>query len=260
MNDLRITLVQAPLEWENPEANHLHFSTLLKDASDTDLVVLPEMFTTGFTMDASSAAEPHTASMKTLVWMRSEAQRLNAAIAGSVAVKEGEHFYNRLYWVQPDGKLFHYDKRHLFTFAGEHRVYTPGNQRLVVQWRGWKILLQICYDLRFPESARNGIANGEPVYDALVYVANWPEARRDAWSTLLKARAIENQCYVLGTNRVGADANGIQYSGNSAVHGPKGELLSGAADGATALINARLSAAELAEFRAKFPVLYDRRQ
>lgn len=260
MNDLKITLVQALLEWENPEANRMLFSTLLKKVSGTDLVVLPEMFTTGFTMDTSSTAEQHSASMETLVWMRSEARRLDAAITGSVAVSDGDRFYNRLYWVQPDGDVFFYDKRHLFTFAGEHRVYTPGNQRLVVVWRGWKILLQICYDLRFPESARNGIANEQPVYDALVYVANWPEARRDAWSTLLKARAIENQCYVIGTNRVGADGNGIRYSGNSAVHGPKGELLSGAADGATALINAHLSAAELAEFRAKFPVLYDRRQ
>lgn len=232
---------------------------LLREIGVTDVVVLPEMFTTGFSMSASVVAEEHSDTMQTLVWMRGEAARLNAAITGSVAVRDGEQCYNRLYWVEPNGKTQFYDKRHLFTFAGEHREYTPGARRVVVEWRGWKILLQICYDLRFPESARNGIAAENPMYDALIYVANWPEVRRDPWSTLLKARAIENQCYVLGVNRVGTDGNGHVYSGDSAIHGPKGELISTALAGETAVISARLSAVELADFRSKFPVLHDRR-
>ena len=260
MSDLRTTLVQAPIVWENPSANRAAYSALLDAVDATDLVVLPEMFTTGFSMNASAVVETHADTMETLLWMRREAARLNAAITGSVAVHDGEQCYNRLYWVEPNGKTQFYDKRHLFTLAGEHRAYTPGERRVVVNWRGWNILLQICYDLRFPESARNGIADGKPVYDALLYVANWPEVRRDPWSTLLKARAIENQCYVLGVNRVGTDGNGHLYSGDSAIHGPKGELIGAAAAGETALISARLSAAELADFRSKFPVLYDRRQ
>lgn len=259
MNDLRTTLVQIPLVWEDPAANRAAIGTLLDAVTDTDLVVLPEMFTTGFSMSANAAVERHATGMETLEWMRAQAKRLNAAIAGSVAVRDGEHCYNRLYWVEPDGTTRHYDKRHLFTFAGEQNAYTPGEGRVVVEWRGWRLMLQICYDLRFPESARNGMAGDRAVYDVLLYVANWPEVRRDPWSALLKARAIENQCYVLGVNRVGTDGNGHSYSGDSVVHGAKGEVLAEARRGETALISARLSASELADFRAKFPVLHDRR-
>lgn len=260
MNDLRATIVQCPLVWENPAANRKAIGELLSAVNGTDVVVLPEMFTTGFSMNAEAVVEQHSDTMETLVWMREQAAKLNAAITGSVAVRDGLHCYNRMYWVQPDGSVVHYDKRHLFTFAGEHNEYAPGNRRVVVTWRGWNILLQICYDLRFPESARNGIAENKAVYDALIYVANWPEVRRDPWSTLLKARAIENQCYVIGVNRVGTDGNGHAYSGDSVIHGAKGEQLTAAPAGETAVQTAVLSATDLADFRAKFPVLHDRRQ
>lgn len=259
MQDLRVSILQVPLEWEAPQANRAAFSRRFDDLPASDLVVMPEMFTTGFSMKATEVPESHgLTGMVTLDWMRTEAQRLNAALTGSVAVSDKGIFFNRMYWVEPDGKVVWYDKRHLFTFAGEDRSFSAGTTRVVTEWRGWRIMLQVCYDLRFPEGARNSVADGRAHYDALIYVANWPEVRRDAWSSLLTARAIENQCFVVGANRCGTDGNGIAYTGDSAIIDPKGSYLAQAPEGEDATLRATLKFDELSEFRTKFPVLFDR--
>lgn len=206
---LRITLVQAHLHWEDAEANLAAFEARLAPlAGHTDLVVLPEMFTTGFTMNARACAEPMDG--RTLAWMRAQAKRLDAAVTGSFIVQEEGRCYNRLAWVTPDGACQHYDKRHLFRLAGEDKHYAPGTAQLIVHWRGWRIMPLVCYDLRFPAWSRNTMG-----YDLLLYVANFPAKRRHAWQHLLIARAIENQAYTIGVNRVGEDAHGIAYTGDS---------------------------------------------
>ncbi len=218
MKSLRITTVQAPLEWEAPEANRSAFAKWLAPlAGKTDLVILPEMWTTGFTMNAAAVAEPMDG--PSVGWMRQQAARLDAVVTGSLVIEEGGRYYNRLIWMPPDGQLQYYDKRHLFTLAGEHRVYTAGTRRLVVEWRGWRICPLICYDLRFPVWSRN-----TEDFDLLVYVANWPEPRRRHWQQLLIARAIENQCFVAGVNRVGLDPNGHEYSGDTTIVDYRGEV------------------------------------
>ncbi len=257
---MKVAIVQTNIEWENPEANLNHIAAQLQSLGACDVIVLPEMFTTGFTMNPKAIAETHDVSdMYTLHWMHQLAKRHDAAVTGSVAVYAKGIYHNRLYWVEPSGQFLHYDKRHLFTFAGEDQHYTAGEYIVTSEWRGVKFMLQICYDLRFPEAVRNGIADGQTRYDVLIYVANWPEARRTAWSTLLKARAIENQCFVLGANRVGTDGNGIQYTGDSVVLDAKGDLLAEAPEGRPAVLVADLDFDALASFRAKFPVLHDRK-
>lgn len=219
METLRITLVQSELHWEDPEANRRAFSGRLAHLSgQTDLVVLPEMFSTGFSMRAAELAEPPEG--PTMQWMLARAKELNAVIAGSLIVAERGSYYNRLVWMLPDGNYHTYDKRHLFTLAGEDRHYTRGNSHLLLTYRGWKILPLICYDLRFPVWARN-----TQNYDLLLFVANWPERRVAAWNTLLAARAIENQCYVAGVNRVGEDGNGVYHCGDSALYDYAGRQL-----------------------------------
>jgi omega-amidase len=259
MKNLNVVLVQSDLSWENPVKNREHFeSHFLKIDSSTDVVVLCEMFTTGFTMNAKEAAEVHhPEQMETLNWMRAWAKKLDAVITGSVTVKEDDRYYNRLYWVLPDGRFNTYDKRHTFTFAGEDKSYSNGQGRIIEEWRGWKICPLICYDLRFPVWSRNGIVEGEPQYDVLIYVANWPEVRREPWNKLLLARAIENQCYVLAVNRVGVDENANGYSGDSAVIGPRGEYIVEPVMSVEQTISATLSAEALIDFRKKFPVLMD---
>ncbi|MFN9798686.1 MAG: nitrilase-related carbon-nitrogen hydrolase, partial [Bacteroidota bacterium] len=182
-NDLRTALVQTYLHWENPAANRMHLAGWLEQIKpgEADLVVLPEVFTTGFSMAASRIAEPFSGSMDTLQWMRVWASQLDAVITGSVAVIEQGKCYNRLLWVRPDGTFTHYDKRHLFRMAAEDQSYTAGQERIIEEWRGWKICPLICYDLRFPVWSRNGMVSGEPLYDVLIYIANWPSARRDPW-------------------------------------------------------------------------------
>ena len=217
---LNITLVQQAIVWEDKTTNlHNYEQAIAAIAGQKHVVVLPEMFSTGFSMQAQALAEPMDG--PTVGWMATMATRHRCIITGSLIIAEEGKHYNRLLWVQPDGVIGYYDKRHLFAFAGEHEHYTAGDTRLIVSVNGWRINLQVCYDLRFPVWARN---QGNE-YDVLLYVANWPEARSLAWKTLLQARAIENQCYTIGVNRVGTDGKGHNYSGDSSVFGPLGELI-----------------------------------
>lgn len=257
MKDLIISGVQCPLKWEDPEANREYLGQRLDALPESDIVVLPEMFTTGFTMSPETIAEEHSDDMATLRWMRNHAKKLNAALTGSVSVKDGEEYFNRMYWVTPDGETTWYDKQHLFTFADEHHHYSPGKRQVVVEFRGWRILLQVCYDLRFPEQARNRYEGERARYDVALYVANWPGVRSAPWKTLLRARAIENQCYLVGVNRVGEDGKGIAYTGDSAIIDPKGTPLKEAVPGNDEVITASCSFEELQDFRKKFPVLRD---
>ncbi|MEL7021892.1 MAG: amidohydrolase [Bacteroidota bacterium] len=251
MTDLRVALIQTELEWEDTAANRQHFDQLIDAiAQPTDLIILPEMFTTGFTMQPDAVAESMQGD--TIEWMRATAAKTNAVITGSIVVVERELFYNRLVWMRPDGSYATYDKRHLFALAGEHQHYKQGTTRLVTELKGWKICPLICYDLRFPVWSRNTVA-----YDLLLYVANWPDRRRDAWKSLLVARAIENQCYTIGVNRVGQDANGHLYAGDSTVVDYAGCLL--ASQSYTAgILQLKLNAQQQHDFRTKLDFLADR--
>lgn len=209
---LRVTLIQSHLHWENAVANRQHFTEILAGLKgETDLVVLPEMFTTGFSMNAKTLAEPKDG--PTIHWMRAEAKKYKVAITGSVIIEDNGLYFNRLFFVFPDGNFQQYDKKHTFTLAKEHKTYTAGRTKLVVSYKGWSLCPLICYDLRFPVWARNTEA-----YDVLLFVANWPKVRIAAWDTLLKARAIENMSYCVGLNRVGLDGNGYEYNGHSAIY------------------------------------------
>ena len=208
---MKIALLQAPLVWENPIANRKYFEAKIKAlAENVDLIVLPEMFTSGFTMNPKAVAE--TMQGDTIVWLKNLAKAKNAAITGSLVMEENGHFFNRLVFVFPSGAIQKYDKKHLFTLAGEDKIYTAGTEKLIVDYMGFKICPLICYDLRFPVFARN-----TEDYDVLIYVANWPKIRINAWDSLLKARAIENMCYTIGVNRIGEDANQHEYIGHSQV-------------------------------------------
>lgn len=223
MSTLSITLIQTNLHWEDKPANLARLEQkIMAIPGKTEVVVLPEMFSTGFSMQAAKLAE--TMEGDTVQWMKRVAAAKRIILCGSAIIEEAGAFYNRFLWVQPDGKIGFYDKRHRFAYAGEDNYYTSGDKRMIVQVKGWKINLQVCYDLRFPVWARQQ-QDGYPEYDVLLYVANWPERRSLAWKTLLAARAIENQCYVVGVNRVGDDGNGIHYSGDSAVIDPLGAVL-----------------------------------
>jgi omega-amidase len=216
---MKVALIQSALVWENPEANRTYFEEKINSITEeVNLIVLPEMFTTGFTMNPSAVAE--TMEGKTVVWMQSLAKAKNAAITGSVVIEENSNFYNRMLFVFPSGKIEHYDKRHLFTLAGEDKVYSRGIQKLIVDYLGWKICPFVCYDLRFPVFSRN-VEN----YDLLLYVASWPKTRIKAWDSLLAARAIENMSYTIGVNRTGEDKNGYAYVGHSQVVDFLGEYI-----------------------------------
>lgn len=252
MNPLSVTIIQSHLYWENPVANRLNFSEKIKSISEkTDLIILPEMFTTGFSMNASSLFEEPNG--ETLNWMISEAKKHNTAITGSIIVKEEKRFFNRLYFVFPNGDFKHYDKRHTFTLAGEHLTYTAGNRQLILEYKGWKICPLICYDLRFPVWARNTMD-----YDLLLYVANWPLKRITAWDTLLKARAIENMAYCIGVNRVGSDGNNYEYIGHSAVYDVLGKQLSTKDFEGEFVETVILKKEELKDLRQKLQFLEDR--
>lgn len=219
-DQLKVTIIQTELIWENPEENRIHFSRLIGNIKEkTNLIILPEMFTTGFTMNAALLAEEDKGA--TLKWMQKEAKNNNSAITGSVIITENNNYYNRLFFVFPNGKYHTYNKRHTFTLANEHLTYKSGNELLIVDLLGWKICPLICYDLRFPVWARN-----TQNYDVLVYVANWPERRITAWDALLKARSIENMAYCIGVNRTGIDGNSHQYIGHSAIYNVLGEMVS----------------------------------
>ncbi|MEM7185038.1 MAG: amidohydrolase [Bacteroidota bacterium] len=252
MDTLAITIVQSHLHWENPEANRAHFTSLIEGLqTSTDLIVLPEMFTTGFTMNAAPLAESDDG--PTLRWMQQIATQHDCAVTGSVIIKTDGNYYNRLYFVHPDQSIERYDKRHTFTLAKEHEIYTAGIQQLVVDYRGWKLLPLICYDLRFPVWARNTMD-----YDLLLYVANWPKVRVSAWDALLKARAIENMCYCVGVNRVGLDGNGYEYTGHSAVYDVLGTLISSSELEQEFVETVQLSKDHINTNRSKLQFLQDR--
>ncbi len=220
MKDLTATLIQTELIWEDIPANLAMFDRKIDGISEkTDIIILPEMFTTGFTMNVGKLAEPMTGSA--VSWLVAKAKQKRAHVLGSVIIEEDKKYFNRLIWATPDGEIKTYDKKHLFRMAGEHKVFSAGNSHLTVEVNGWKLRTFICYDLRFPIWCRN-IANE---YDAAIYVADWPAKRALHWKTLLQARAIENQCYVIGVNRVGKDGNGYAHSGDSSIIGPVGNIM-----------------------------------
>ena len=253
MTDLSITTIQTHLFWEDVDANLAHFEEKINAiTSPTDIIVLPEMFTTGFTMNPKQLAEPHEG--LGLRWMIQKAQEKKCAIVGSISVQENALFYNRLYWVNPDGSYMQYNKRHLFRMGNEHEYYTAGDQKIIIDYKGWKICPLVCYDLRFPVWSRNTKNNA---YDVLIYVANWPEVRSFTWKQLLIARAIENQSYVVGVNRIGVDGNEFKHSGDSCVLNPKGELISKTLASEDVTETVTISSSYIKEFRIAFPVLMD---
>lgn len=258
MQDLRVSIVQGETRWHDPAGNRDYYGRLIAPlAGITDLVVLPETFTSGFSNDAIDRAEGMDG--PTVAWMREQAGALDAVVTGSAQLRVGGEVFNRLLWAAPDGELKHYDKRHLFRYAGEHKSYAAGKDRLVVELKGWRINPLVCYDLRFPVFARNryGVERaGQLDFDLQVYVANWPSARAYPWKTLLRARAIENLCYVVGVNRVGADGNGLHYSGDSAVIDFLGQPVSECAD-REVVVTTTLQAAELVAHRERFPAMLD---
>ncbi len=255
MQDLKVTTVQTSLHWQDKQANLAMLEEKLWEIEGlTDVIILPEMFNTGFSMEAEKMAEPMN--LHTSKWLKQMAEQKNAVVTGSFIVNDGGDYYNRLVWMQPDGQYFTYDKRHLFRMANEDAHYLPGTEKLVVEWRGWKIKPLVCYDLRFPVWCRNRSDKDRLDYDLILFVANWPAARVSAWDTLLKARAIENLAYCAGVNRIGDDGNGIAHNGHSGIYNPKGETIY-FADDKESVNTVNLSADELFSFRQKFPAYYD---
>lgn len=257
MQDLKVALVQANQIWENKEENLKNYDRLLETLSGVDLILLPEMFHTGFSMNAENLAETEDSSIG-LEWLKNKAKIKNAAIYTSLIFKENDFYYNRGVFVEPTGAIYTYDKRKTFGLAGEDKVYTAGTSETIVTYKGWKFQLQICYDLRFPEIVRNRILpNLFPAYDVILYVANWPQRRSEHWKTLLKARAIENQSYVLGVNRVGTDGKELEYSGDSMLIDSLGnsELCR---ESVEEVVNFELSYDMLLKTREMLPFLKDR--
>ncbi len=252
MQDLKVTLVQADLAWEDSKANLAAFEERIDGLQDdTHLIVLPEMFTTGFSMNAPALAEDMQG--RTVSWLKDTARRRNVDVVAGSMIREGDRYVNRLLWAAPDGRLTWYDKRHLLGVAGEDRVYSRGWEKLAVTLRGWRICPFICYDLRFPTWLRN---LDTPPYDLSLFIANWPSSRAYHWRTLLVARAIENQCFVVGVNRIGTDGNGNAHSGDSSVIDPLGNILFQKKD-APAVHTATLQYTSLEACRQAFPVLAD---
>lgn len=250
--NLRISIIQSPIEWEKRSENLRHFEKLIAEvSSNSDLAVLPEMFTTGFSMKPQSLAE--TMDGTTIQTVKTWANKYKLAIAGSFIAEENSHYFNRAFFVEPNGVLTCYDKRHLFSMAGENKYYTPGNKQVIVSYKGWNIMLLVCYDLRFPVWSRNR----KNQYDLALYMANWPEARASVWKPLLLARALENQAFVCGVNRTGTDGKGFAYMGGSIIYSPKGKVLLDAAENELSTETAALSFSELESFRTKFPVMND---
>ncbi len=262
MSNLQISLIQTHLHWEDKMANLAMFGKKMESVPDKSrLIILPEMFTTGFSMNNEALAE--TMSGPTIQWMKEMAAIRSAVITGSIMAKEegktGTVYFNRLIWMLPTGDFGLYDKRHLFAYGKENQHYSPGKKRLVASVNGWKINLQICYDLRFPVWLRQSFSGefpAEPEFDLQIFVANWPSSRSVAWKTLLRARAIENQCYVIGVNRTGLDARGLEYSGGSMVIDPLGEIIAdlGAGD---EIFTHELNRIKLEEIRSEFPFWKD---
>lgn len=260
-NNFVLTLIQSNLFWQDAHKNMKMFEEkMLQIADNVDLIILPEMFNTGFSMNSSLLYEELENPI--VDWMQKIANLKGAAITGSIIVKNNNQYFNHLYFVTPNGKLYHYDKRHLFRMANEHEHFTPGKERLIIDFKGWKICPMICYDLRFPVFSRNRLVDKESHtydYDLLIYVANWPAARKSAWQTLLEARAHENLCYTVGVNRVGKDGNDIEYSGNSNAFDFKGSSLIQIPnnDSIEFIETVVLSKEELEQYRNKFPAGLD---
>ncbi len=251
MEDLKIALVQTSLVWENHSANLELMNKHLAKIIAADVIVLPEMFTTGFSMEPARLAEKMDG--KTMQWFAQKAKEKNAVITGSFIAEESGKYFNRLIWMRADGSFETYDKRHLFSMAGENIQYTEGRKKLIIKVKGWKICPLICYDLRFPVFSRN-VQNE---YDVLLYTANWPEVRNHAWKSLLPARAIENQCYVAAINRVGMDGKTLHYSGDSMVLDFFGKPLATANVGKEEIVEAVLKFEDLENFRKAFPAGLD---
>lgn len=256
MQDLTITLIQTKQFWEDKVSNFTHFESILTHIGVTDLIILPEMFHTGFTMNAVDFAENYTDSTA-IKWLKNMALLKQAAIYTSLIIYDQNYFYNRGVFIEPNGKLTYYDKRKLFTLAGEEKVYRAGQEKKIVEYKGWRLQLQICYDLRFPEITRNSLVKNKPLFDILLYVANWPERRATHWKSLLFARAIENQSFVVGLNRVGEDGKGLTYSGDSMVINANGECISSILPHKESIQTLTLSMNTLLEFRQQLPFLKD---
>lgn len=246
---MKVSILQMNISWMNPEGNTLAARNLISHSPTSDLYVLPEMWSTGFVTDPRDLQAINADSIE---WMRTVAQERNAAVCGSLAVRDEGRYYNRHFFVKPDGSSLFYDKHHLFTYGGEDKAYQPGMQRTVVEWQGWRFLLLTCYDLRFPMWCRY-----RDDYDAAIVIANWPEARAYAWQILTRARAIENQCFLIGCNRVGDDRNN-HYIGQSVILNPDGSILAEGTDGQEGIITADLSLEELRQERTRFTALQER--
>ncbi len=260
MKNLNVTIIQTSLHWQNRAANLKQLEQLIEEINtSTQLIVLPEMFTSGFTMDVHTAADEPNGEV--LSWMKSMALKKDAIIVGSAVIKEDGNFYNRLLWVKPDGNFEHYNKRHLFRMAKENEHYTEGKTRLITTIGDWHVCPLVCYDLRFPAWSRNinwqQNFDRKHQYEILIYVANWPERRSHAWKSLLVARAIENQCYVIGVNRIGTDGNDIPYSGDSMIINPLGEIISKTKPGEESIETVELNLQDLLDYRIAFPAIHD---
>ncbi len=249
---MRITTVQSSLVWESIEANLQSFEKKIEaHKAQTDIIVLPEMFTTGFTMNPEQVAESFENS-RTIDWMKNMAAKLGAAICGSIIISEAGNYFNRFIWATPEGEIQYYDKRHLFTLAGEHIPFNAGNQKLIIEYKGWKICPMVCYDLRFPAWCRN-----LEDFDIQIFVANWPNKRSHHWKSLLMARAIENQCFVVGVNRVGRDSNDLVYTGDTSIIDYAGEILY-QKENEEEVMTIEFSKEKLTKFRNKLNFLADR--
>jgi omega-amidase len=244
-----ITTIQTDIIWENISENLKEYESKIEKIN-SDIIILPEMFSTGFTMEPQKVAEEMDG--RTVNWMKENSKKINSAICGSIIIKENNNYYNRFIWINPDGTLYKYDKKHLFSFAGEDKNYTSGSSKIIIEYKGWKICPLICYDLRFPVWSRN-----TEDYDILIYVANWPSKRKHAWKTLLTSRAIENQCYVIGVNRVGFDVNGGFYSGETSVINALGEKMYIKSHNED-VFTTTLDINELIKIRKQLPFLSDR--
>jgi len=256
MQNIKVHLIQSDIKWAAPEQNIINYNSIINTLNEkSDLIVLPEMFSTGFNMNPSGCYE--TMDGFSMRWMKEKAASLNCVICGSLLIKDEPTFVNRFIWMRPDGSFDYYDKKHLFRITGEHKVFNAGNRKVITELKGFRFLLQICYDLRFPVFSRNRYLNGQYDYDCIIYVANWPASRSLAWKTLSAARAIENQSYVIAVNRIGADINGTAHSGDSAVISPLGEHIAQANAHEQSLLSVELDKEALIMYREKFKAAAD---
>jgi len=256
IEDIKVSLVQSDIVWEEIEENLKSFDIKITDIENSpDLIVLPEMFATGFTMNVDKCAEKKDGIV--VNWMKEKAKQKNCVLTGSVLIEDDGKYFNRMFWIRPNGTYETYDKRHLFRMGNEHKTMSVGTERMIVELKGWKINLQICYDLRFPVWSKNNFRDGKYEYDALLYIANWPEIRSHAYKSLLTARAIENQSYVIWVNRVGKDGNEIYHTGDTLIVDPYGKIIYQAEAGKEQSISGTLSKRKLEDFRRKFTVGMD---